>query len=221
MSDTDPSTASTPLIDKLHWRYATKGMNPAKEVPAEKLERILEAARLAPTSSGLQPFEIIVITSKAVREEIKPIAWNQAQITDCSHLLVFAAWDNYTPERINMMFDLTNEVRGFKNEGWENYRNFLLSTYPQRDAEVNFQHAARQAYIGMGAALIAAAFEAVDSTPIEGFDPDALDNILGLRERGLRSVTMMPIGYRQEDRDWLVNLQKVRRPREQFVTEVK
>jgi nitroreductase len=221
MSDTDQSTLSTPLIDKLQWRYATKGMNPAKLVSDEKLERILEAARLAPTSSGLQPFEIIVITNKALREEIKPVAWNQGQITDGSHLLVFAAWDNYTPERINMMFDLTNDVRGFKNEGWENYRNYLLSTYPQRSEEVNFQHAARQAYIGFGAALIAAAFEEVDSTPIEGFDPDAVDEILGLRERGLRSVTLMPIGYREESKDWLVNLQKVRRPREQFVTELK
>jgi nitroreductase/dihydropteridine reductase len=133
---------------------------------------------------------------------------------------VFAAWDNYTVERINMMFDLTNEIRGFKNEGWENYRQMLLGMYPQRDAEVNFQHAARQAYIGLGAALIAAAFEGVDSTPMEGFDPSAMDTILNLRERGLRSVVIMPIGYRQEDKDWLVNLKKVRRPREQFITEV-
>ena len=184
------------------------------------MERILEAARLAPTSSDLQPFEIIVVTNTAVREQIKPIAWNQAQVTDGSHLLVFAAWDNYTVDRINMMFDLTNEIRGFKNEGWENYRQMLLGMYPQRDAEVNHQHAARQAYIGLGASLIAAAFEEVDATPMEGFDANALDKILNLRERGLRSVAIMPIGYRQEDRDWLVSLKKVRRSREQFVTEV-
>jgi len=156
----------------------------------------------------------------AVRARIQPIAWNQAQITDGSHLLVFAAWDNYTAERINMMFDLTNEQRGFKNEGWENYRQMLLGSYPQRDAEVNFQHAARQAYIGMSAALIAAAFEQVDSTPMEGFDPNALDEILDLRARGLRSVAIVPLGYRADEGDWLVNLKKVRRPREQFVTEV-
>jgi nitroreductase len=219
---TTPAAAtSNQLIDKLNWRYATKGMTAGKVVPADKVERILEAARLAPTSSGLQPFEIILVSSAAVREQIKPIAWNQAQITDGSHLLVFAAWDNYTAERINMMFDLTNEIRGFKNEGWEKYREMLLSSYPQKGAEVNYQHAARQAYIGLGAAMIAAAFEGVDATPMEGFDPDALDKILSLRERGLRSVVIMPIGYRQEDKDWLVNLKKVRRPREQFVTEVR
>ena len=208
------------LIQKLQWRYAAKKMNPAKVVPQEKVDRILEAARLAPTSSGLQPFEIIVVTSKDVREQIKPKAWGQGQITDCSHLLVFAAWDNYTPERINMMFDLTNAQRGGTNEGWENYRQMLLTNYPPRDAQVNFEHAARQAYIGLGAALIAAAFEAVDATPMEGFDPKALDEILNLSARGLRSVAILPLGYREEDKDWLVNLKKVRRPREQFVTEV-
>jgi len=219
MTATAPSAAQ-PLLNKLQWRYATKKMNPAKAVPQDKVDRILEAARLAPTSSGLQPFEIIVVTDPAVRERIRPIAWNQAQITDGSHLLVFAAWDNYTPERINKMFDLTNDQRGFKNEGWENYRQMLLNSYPQRDAEVNFQHAARQAYIGLSAALIAAAFEEVDCTPMEGFDPNALDEILGLRARGLRSVAILPLGYRADEGDWLVSLKKVRRPREEFVTEV-
>ncbi|MFN9708658.1 MAG: nitroreductase family protein [Burkholderiales bacterium] len=206
------------LIGRLNWRYATKKMKPGQVVPPEALDRILEAARLAPTSSGLQPFEIIIVCSPEVRERIKPIAWNQGQVTDCSHLLVFAAWDNYTPERINMMFDLTNDVRGFKNEGWENYRQMLLNTHPVRGAEVNYQHAARQAFIGLGAALIAAAFEGVDSTPMEGFDPVALDEILELRPRGLRSVALLPLGYRDPDGDWLVNLKKVRRPMNQFVT---
>lgn len=209
------------LIQKLQWRYATKKMNLGKVVPQEKIDRIIEAVRLTATSSGLQPYELFVITNKDVREKIKPVAWNQGQITDGSHLLVFAAWDNYTVERINMMFDLTNEERGIKNEGWENYRQMLLSNYPARDAEVNYQHAARQAYIGVGSALIAAAYEDVDSTPMEGFDPAAVDEILGLKALGLRSVVIMPLGYREEDQDWLVNLKKVRRPHAKFVTEIK
>ena len=215
------TTAAQPLLNKLQWRYAAKKMNPAKAVPQDKVERILEAARLAPTSSGLQPFEIIVVTDPAVRAKIQPIAWNQAQITDGSHLLVFAAWDNYTADRINMMFDLTNDERGFKNEGWEAYRAKLLAMYPNRDAEANHQHAARQAYIGLGTALIAAAEVEVDATPMEGFDPAALDEILGLRARGLRSVLILPLGYREEDKDWLVKLKKVRRARANFVSEVK
>ena len=209
------------LIDKLEWRYAAKKMDPSKSVPDDKVERIVEAARLAPTSSGLQPFELILVSSKEVREQLKAAANGQAQLVDGSHVLVFAAWDTYTPERINMMFDLVNEERGSTNEGWEKYRNYLLSSYPARDAEVNFQHCAKQAYLALGAALVAAACEDVDSTPMEGFDPAKVDEILGLRERGLRSVALMPLGYRDADNDWLAKLKKVRRSRANFVTDVK
>lgn len=209
------------LIQKLQWRYAAKKLNPEKVVPQEKIDRIVEAVRLTASSSGLQPYQLFVVTNQALLEKIKPVAWNQAQVTDCSHLLVFAAWDNYTVERINMMFDFTNEVRGFTNEGWENYRQSILDSYPQREAEVNYQHAARQAYIGLGSALIAAAYEEVDSTPMEGFSPEAVDEILGLKALGLRSVIILPLGYRDADKDWLVNLTKIRRPHDVFVTEMK
>jgi nitroreductase/dihydropteridine reductase len=176
--------------------------------------------RLTASSSGLHPYEVFVVTNPALREQIKPHAWNQSQVTDASHLLVFAAWDNYTVERINARFDLVNTVRGFKNEGWEAYRQQILATYPQRDAETNYQHAARQAYIGVGTALIAAAQEKVDSTPMEGFDPAKVDDILNLRAKGLRSVVMLPLGYRADEGDWLVDLKKVRPAREQFITEL-
>lgn len=211
----------TTLNDRLAWRYATKKFDPTKSVPADKLERIIEAVRLAPTSSGLQPFELFVVTNPEVREKIRAVAWNQAQVTDSSHLLVFAAWDDITEERVNMMFDLTNDVRGFVNEGWENYRKMLLGIVAERGTEANYQAAARQAYIGLGAALIAAAFEEVDATPMEGFNPAAVDEILGLKEKNLRSVIILPIGYRAHEGDWLVNLKKVRRSRENFVTEIK
>ena len=209
------------LIDKLNWRYATKKMDPTRSVSEDKVERILEAIHLAPTSSGLQPFEVIVVTDKAVRERIRAAANNQAQITDGSHLLVFAAWDTYTDNRINSVFDQVNEERGFTNEGWENYRKMLLGTYVPRDAEVNYAHAARQAYIGFGMGIAAAAFEGVDATPMEGFDPEKVDEILGLRTRGLRSVTLLPLGYRDASADWLANLKKVRRPKAEFISYVK
>jgi len=211
----------TELLKKLQWRYATKKMDSAKVVSEEKVDRIVEAARLAATSSGLQPYEIIVVKSQAVREQMKPKAFGQSQITDGSHVLVFAAWDDYTPERINMMFDLHNTERNSKDEGWENYRKMLLGSYPTRGAEVNFQHAAKQAYIGLGTALIAAAFEEVDSTPMEGFDPKSVDEILGLGAKGLRSVSLLPLGYRAQGQDWLENLKKIRRPVSEFVTEIK
>jgi len=205
------------LLDKLNWRYASKAMN-KEVVPQQKVDNIIEAARLAPTSSGLQPFEILVVTNQEIKEQIRPVSWNQSMITDCSHLLVFAAWDTYTEDRINKMFDLVNEVRGFKNEGWEAYRQKLLSFYPQQNAEENFNHAAKQAYIAFSAAIIAAAYEGVDSTPIEGFEPAEVDKILGLREKGLRSAVMLPIGYRDTENDWLVNLKKVRKSTDDLVT---
>ncbi|SDS58762.1 Nitroreductase [Gillisia sp. Hel1_33_143] len=205
------------LLNKLNWRYAAKAMN-GEKVAEDKIQRILEAARLAPTSSGLQPFEIMVVKNQEIKEKIRPIAWNQSVITDCSHLLVFAAWDTYTAERINHMFDLTNEIRGFKNEGWENYRQMLLDSYPQKDEEENFNHASKQAYIAFSQAIIAAAFEGVDATPVEGFDPAAVDEILNLREKGLRSAVLLPLGYRKEEVDWLVNLVKVRKSMDELVT---
>ena len=208
------------LLDKMQWRYAAKKMDATKAVSQDKVNRIIEAARLAPTSSGLQPFEVIVVTNKDIRTKIQAVANNQAQITEGSHLLVFAAWDTYTADRINHMFDLTNAERGGTNEGWENYRQMLLKSYPSREAQVNFEHAARQTYIGLGAALIAAAFEEVDSTPMEGFDPKSVDDILGLGAKGLRSVALLPLGYRARGQDWLENLKKIRRPVSEFVTEV-
>lgn len=208
------------LLKKLKWRYATKAMN-GKKVSQDKIDNIIEAANLAPTSSGLQPFEIMVITNDEIKQKIKEVGWNQSVITECSHLFVFAAWDTYTAERINYMFDLTNEIRGFKNEGWENYRQQLLNSYPQKSAEENFQHTSQQAYIGFTAALTAAAFEEVDATPMEGFDAAKVDEILNLKEKGLRSAVLLPIGYRDASEDWLVNLEKVRKPISKLVTEYK
>ena len=208
------------LIEKLQWRYATKKMDASKVVPQEKLEKILEAIRLSASSSGLQPYEILVVTNKAILEKIRAIASNQSQVTDCSYLLVFAAWDNYTAKRINDAFDMTEEIRNFKSESGTAYRQNLLSNYTARDPEVNFTHAAKQAYIAVGTALIAAAYEEVDCTPMEGFNPEALDEILNLKAKVLRSVVMMPIGYRKSDEDWLVNLKKVRRPKDQFVSRI-
>jgi len=206
------------LIDKLQWRYATKKMDSSKAVPQEKVEQILEAIRLTASSSGLLPYEVLVITNKEIRAKILPIANGQSQITDCSHLLIFAAWDTYTAQRINEAFDMTESIRNFTSESGTAYRQMLLKVYPTRDPEINFNHAAKQAYIGLGTALIAAAYEQVDSTPMEGFDPGALDVALNLKEKGLRSVVMLPLGYRKSDEDWLASLKKVRRAKDHFIS---
>ena len=208
-----------PLSDLLNWRYATKKMDPTQAVPQHKVNAIVEAIRMSPTSSGTQPFELFVVTNADIRTKIAEAAGGQAQITDGSHTLVFAAWDNYTENRIDEVVDLNVAARGDLPMLHAYYDN-LKSNYVPRDAEVNYAHAARQAYIALGVALVAAAEQQVDSTPMEGFDPATVDSILGLKERGLRSVVLMPLGYRDEAGDWLAPMAKVRKSRETLVTEV-
>ncbi len=208
-----------PLDDLLNWRYATKKMDPSKTVPQEKVDAIIEAIRMSPTSSGTQPFEVFVVTNPDVRSKIAEAAGGQAQITDGSHTLVFAAWDNYTAERIDEVVGLNVAVRGDLPMLRAYYDN-LKSSYVPRDAEVNYAHAARQAYIALGIALVAAAEQEVDSTPMEGFSSEVVDTILGLKERGLRSVVLMPLGYRDEAGDWLLPMSKVRKSRDTIVIEV-
>lgn len=208
------------LNEKLSWRYATKKMDPSRAVPQDKVERILQAVQLAPTSSGLQPFEVILVTNPEVKAKLRAAAYDQAQITDGSHVLVFAAWDNYTAERIDGVVARTGAARGGVTETLTAYYERLKGMYLPRPAEVNFEHAARQAYIAFGIAVTAAAFEEVDATPMEGFDPAQVDEILGLKARGLRSVTLLPLGYRAAEGDWLNGLPKVRRSREDLIHDV-
>ena len=206
------------FLEKLDWRYATKKMDPSKAVSEDKVAKIVEAVQMAPSSSGLQPYELLVVRNADLRAAIRPVAWDQAQITEGSHLLVFAAWDNYSEERIDAVVDQMAAERGGMNDLLKGYYDRLKSMYLPRTAEENYAHAARQAYIGLGFALAAAAELEVDSTPMEGFDPAQVDQILGLKAKGLRSVLLLPLGYREEGADWLVNLKKVRRPLESFVT---
>ena len=135
-------------------------------------------------------------------------------------MLVFAAWDNYTRERIMSMFNLMAKERGGETEASIAYRDRLIDSSLARDAQKNHEHAARQAYIGLGTAMIAAAAEGVDATPMEGFDPAKVDEILGLSARGLRSVILLPLGYRETGKDWLEKLPKVRRATADWASEV-
>lgn len=207
-------------INALNWRYAVKKMN-GEPVEQEKVDKIIAAAHLAPTSSGLQPFRVIVITNQDLKEKIAPIAYNQSQVLDSSHLLVFAAQENYTGEGIDKVFDRMNTERGLPLDTTDAYKNQLKTTLLSKSAEENFHHAAKQAYLAFGAAIVEAAVLKVDATPMEGFDAPALDELLGLKEKGLKSVTLLPLGHRDENGDWLANLKKVRTPKDEFLIEIK
>ncbi len=208
------------LLDNLQWRYATKKYDSSKKVVQEDVDKIVEAARLAPTSSGLQPFRLLVISNQALKDQIVPIASGQQTVADCSHLLVFVAWNRYTEDRIDGMFDYIASERSLPASQFSAYTDRLKSGYLPKPAEQNFAHTARQAYIGLGMALAQAAELKVDSTPMEGFDNAKLDELLDLESKGLKSVLMMPIGYRDTEGDWLVNMKKVRKPKDEFVTKI-
>jgi len=207
------------LNDHMNWRYATKKMDPSQTVPQDKVDAIVEAIRMAPTSSGTQPFELFVITNPEVRAKVQEAASGQSPITEGSHLLVFAAWDNYTAERIDHVAQLNKDARG-DLPLIDGYYGNLKEMYLPRDAEVNYAHAARQAYIALGFAMLAAAEQEVDSTPMEGFDPESVDEILGLEALGLRSVVLLPLGYRDASGDWLVQMPKVRKSLDALVTNI-
>lgn len=205
------------LIESSAWRYATKKFDPSKKVSKENIDKIIEAVKLAPTSSGLQPFQLVVITDQNLKEQLVAASMGQRQVADCSHLLVFAAWDNYTAERIDGMYRLIAETRGQAPDTYKAYTDRLKTTYLPRPAKENFEHAARQAYIAFAYAIAMAAELKIDATPMEGFENEAVDKILNLQEKGLKSVLLLPIGYHAED-DWLLNLKKARRPVSELVT---
>ncbi len=206
------------LIDNLNWRYATKKYTD-KKVPQEKIDYILEAARLSPSSSGLQPFEILVITNAELKEKMLPITFNQNIVTEASHVLVFASWEDYSLEKIESVFDRTVSERGMPADAMDAYKTRLWRMYEPRGTEWRANHTARQAYIALGIAMAAAAEQKVDATPMEGFIPSQLDELLGLKEKGLKSQIILTLGYRDE-KDWLVKMKKVRTPKEAFITEL-
>ena len=208
------------LLTHLNWRYATKKYDPSKKVPQAAVDDILEAISLAPSSSGYQPYDVIVVTNPAIREKLKAAAFNQPQVTEASHLLVFAAWDNITEKNLGKVFDHMAAIRG-ASESLAERRKSALEGFAAKDKESNFQFAAQQAFIGLGFGLAAAAELKVDATPMGGFNPVAFDEILGLKEKGLRSVAILTLGYRDAANDWLVSLKKVRRPKAEMFIEVK
>jgi nitroreductase/dihydropteridine reductase len=207
------------LIDKLNWRYAAKRMT-GEVVPQDKLDNILEAIKLAPSSAGMQPYNVLVIDNKEVKEKIFEIANNQPQILESSHLLVFAAWEKITVESLDKYMNLIATTRGVTLDSLAVFHSRISGGILSRSEEVNFDWAARQAYIALGHALVAAATEQVDATPMEGFNAAALDEIFGLKEKGLKSVVIMTLGYRDVENDPYVKAKKVRRPNEEFFINV-
>ena len=202
-------------LTNLKWRYATKRMN-GQKVPAEKLENILEAIQLAPSSIGMQPFTVLVVEDADLRAKIAPAIYNQPQITEGSHVLVFAAWKEYSNENVDKYINHIATLRGIPAESLEGIRNMITGAIAGKTPEQLLLWNQKQAYIALGTGLVAAAEEQVDATPMEGFNPDALDAALGLNEKGLRSTVILVLGYRDAEKDYLSGAAKVRRVKDEL-----
>lgn len=208
------------LIQQLNWRYAVKRMT-GEQVPEEKVERILEAIRLSASSMGLQPYTVLVVSNPALLKQIQAEAIKQPQVGEASHLLVFAAWWPVKEEQVDAYMQHIAEVRDVPVASLNDFRNSILGLVHSRSDEMNFNWAARQAYIALGTGLAAAAMEEVDATPMEGFDPQQLDEVLQLREKGLRSAVAMVLGYRDVQNDPMAQRKKVRREKENLFIRMK
>jgi len=197
------------LLESLQWRYATKKMN-GEKIPQDKLDRILQATKLAPSSYGLTPYKIIVVESEELKEGLKNAAYGQTQLTDSSQVLVFATWDSITEGSVDYFIETVANERGVPSSVLQEYSGMIKGTLNSMNDEQKITWAQKQAYIALGFALVAAATEGVDSTPMEGFNPQMVDEVLNLGELGLKSVALLPLGYRDSENDYLVNLKKVR-----------
>jgi len=181
-------------------------------VSEEKIETLLEAIRLSASGFGLQPYQIFVIQNPELKAKIQPIAYGQPQTVESSHLLVFAAWNEVTEEKIDAFMNLVAETRGLPLEALADYRGAIAGSMLGRPKEMQANWAARQVYLAMGTALAAAAELKIDTTPMEGFVPAKLDELLGLEAKGLHSVLMLAIGERDAAGDYMVHAAKVRTP---------
>ncbi len=208
------------LIEDLKWRHAVKAYDPSKKVSEEDLAKILDAIALTPSSSGLQQYRVLVIGDQETKEKLVPGSLNPECMRDCSHVLVFAAWDEYTDDKIDKVYDLTTDERGLPRGRFDSYTSMLKQSFKSLSKEEHFQHASKQAYIALGLALAQAAELKIDSTPIEGFKNEVVDEVLDLKAKGLRSTVLMYLGYADAEKDWLGQMKKVRIPQDELFIKI-
>jgi nitroreductase len=207
------------ILEQLHWRYATKKFDPARKIAPELWAKVEQAALLAPSSYGLQPWRFIVITDPATRQKLHTVSWNQPQILDASHLVVFAAKKPPTPADVDRHIARTALVRGVSTDGLADYRQRMLGSLARMSGPDAHAWATRQTYIALGVFLSACALAGVDACPMEGFQPEKYDEILGLGEKGLGAVVIATAGYRLPD-DPAAKLAKSRFPVEDVIEHV-
>lgn len=198
------------IIERLRWRYATKKFDNQKKLTNQQLDLLLESINLAATSIGLQPFKVIVVENEQVRKQLGDAANNQPQVTEASQVLVFAAKTDISQQYIDHYIELVSKTRGVPKSDLDPFKSMIENSVLKRDADSIKNWNTRQAYLALGFLLASAAIEGIDACPMEGFDTEKFDQILGLKEHGLASVVMATVGFRSED-DKYSRLAKVRK----------
>ncbi|NKI33404.1 NAD(P)H-dependent oxidoreductase [Croceivirga thetidis] len=205
------------ILESRKWRYATKKYDVNKKVSNEDLDAILEAIRLSASSYGLQPYHILVVSDAEVREKLRPASWGQSQITDSSHLIVFASQSDFEGKLVDDYLKNLSDTRSIPLESLQGYGDFAKSKLLDLPQDTKANWTAKQSYIALGNALQAVAELNIDSTPMEGIEPEKYDEILGLKETGFTTTVVLAIGYRAEEDD-TQHLAKVRKSKEELFT---
>ncbi|MBK8801991.1 MAG: NAD(P)H-dependent oxidoreductase [Fibrobacteres bacterium] len=208
------------LLETLSWRYATKQFDPSRKIPDATWEVLRKAASLSPSSFGLEPYRLVDVRDPAKREALRQAAWNQSQVTDASHFVVFAVEVPFGVAQIDAFMARTVAQRGVAPESLAAYRAMMVGTLVEGPrAQKIHTWSSNQAYIVLGNLMAAAAQLGVDSCPLEGLDPVKFDEILGLKEKGLATVCALPLGYRLAT-DKYASLPKVRKPLGELFLEI-
>ena len=207
------------IINSLSWRYAVKRMN-GNKVSQDKLDTLLDAITLSASGFGLQPYQIFMVEDADLKAKIQPIAYGQPQIVESSHLLIFAAWNEVSEAQIDAYMNLIAETRGMSLSDLGDFKGAIAGSMKYKSKEQQAEWADRQVYLAMGTALAAAGELQLDTTPMEGFIPAKLDELLGLEAKGLHSVLILAIGERDEATDYMVNVKKVRTPKSELFVQL-
>ena len=207
-------------IEKLEWRYATKKFDKNKKLSDEQIDVLKKGFNLTATSYGLQPLKLLVISNDKLKNDLHEHSYDQSQIIDCSHLLVICIKTDVDGEYVDDKFDLEKEVRNVSEEVIGDFRKFLKDSINNKPEEEIEKSSVNQAYIALGNLMTLCAFEKIDSCPMEGFIAEKYDEILDLKKKELKSVLLLPVGFRSND-DFMSSLKKVRIPVEESVIEIK
>ena len=207
------------IIDSLEWRYACKKFDKNRKLNKDQVDALKKAFNLSATSYGLQPLKMLIVQHDEIKEKLFPLSYYQEQVSTCSHILILCIDSAFGVKDVDAYFDLEKNIRGVSEDIVGKFRQQLKTIYNKKDRQEIDTSAIYQAYIALGTLMTVCAEQQIDSCPMEGFDPEKVDELLGLKTKNLKSVLMLPVGYRAED-DVMRNMKKVRKPLNQVIIEM-